>query len=813
MSAVVYRLRAELRRRWLATFLLLVLIAPAGGVVLTAAAGARRTASAYDRLVEETRAWDLLVNPDMGNESALDPERVAALPQVESFGYSPAIATALADAQTLEEIFDGIGVTFAPPDGVAFFEIGRPNVLEGRMPRRDRVDEVLVDRAIADRQGLEPGDALSVVVATSEEVLQVETDPEGFIERYRRGEIGQTITLTVTGIGVAFSELVVDEGFDLPVIVATPAFYREYSDATAGFWGGMVRLRDGASERELRKTIEAMVPDETIEFQSAALVEETVEDAVRPYVVALNLFAVAVGLTALLVIGQALARQRFVDGADDPALQAVGFTRGDLVRVAALRTAIVALGGAAAAATLAWLASRLMPLGPVRDGEPDPGLAFDGFTLGIGALAMVVLVLGLGLLPTRRGARSHATSGNAEGRGRVPAFTQVVARSTATPVASTGVRMAFESGRGRTAVPARTTLVGAVVAVATVVAALTFAAGLDRLLTTPRLFGVTWDVRLAADMTAIEPVTRLVKRDPDIAGAAFVAISRVELDRQSVPAVALDELRGDLQPTLVSGRIPERDDELALGAETRDRLGVDEGDRVTARFGEVVERLTVVGTVVLPGAGNYPGGDKTGLGRGAVLSFDALARLSPPFGNSNFLVRFRDGVDVDATTDRITRRMAERNAFVEVEGIEQPAGVVDLERVRATPVILALMLAALGVATVAHALVTTVRRRRRDLALLKTLGFTRPQVSAAVACQASTVALVALLVGVPVGVAAGRWGWSLLAEAIGTIAEPVTPWVVVLLAVPGALVVTNLVAAVPAWLAGRTRAATALRSE
>jgi ABC-type lipoprotein release transport system permease subunit len=108
-------------------------------------------------------------------------------------------------------------------------------------------------------------------------------------------------------------------------------------------------------------------------------------------------------------------------------------------------------------------------------------------------------------------------------------------------------------------------------------------------------------------------------------------------------------------------------------------------------------------------------------------------------------------------------------------------------------------LVALG--TVTHALVTSVRRRRRDLAVLKTLGFVRGQVAATVAWQASTFAVVALGLGLPLGIAAGRWAWQLTAAALGVASGPVVPLLV------------NLAAAVPGWAAGRLRPATVLRSE
>ena len=122
-------------------------------------------------------------------------------------------------------------------------------------------------------------------------------------------------------------------------------------------------------------------------------------------------------------------------------------------------------------------------------------------------------------------------------------------------------------------------------------------------------------------------------------------------------------------------------------------------------------------------------------------------------------------------------------------------------------------LALLAASALAHLLVTSIRQRRRDLAVLKTLGFVRSQVSAAVAWQATTVAVVALAVGMPLGVALGRWTWSLLVDRIGLGAEPVVPGPALLVGVVGTVLLANLVAAWPGRVAARTRPAVTLRSE
>ena len=123
------------------------------------------------------------------------------------------------------------------------------------------------------------------------------------------------------------------------------------------------------------------------------------------------------------------------------------------------------------------------------------------------------------------------------------------------------------------------------------------------------------------------------------------------------------------------------------------------------------------------------------------------------------------------------------------------------------------VLAVLAVGTLAHVLLTSVRRRRRDLAVLKTLGLTRPEVLRLVAWQATALAAAALLIGVPLGVIAGRQAWAFFANAAGVDARPDVPLSLVLLAVPVTLLLANVIAALPGWTAARLRPATVLHAE
>ena len=128
---------------------------------------------------------------------------------------------------------------------------------------------------------------------------------------------------------------------------------------------------------------------------------------------------------------------------------------------------------------------------------------------------------------------------------------------------------------------------------------------------------------------------------------------------------------------------------------------------------------------------------------------------------------------------------------------------------RALPWALAAFLAVVALIAIVHALVSTVRRRRRDLAVLRTLGLLDRQLSALVLWQAATFAVIGLGLGIPIGLVAGRFVWHEVARGIGVDGTGTIPTVAVLLVVV-VVVVALAVAAVPAHYARRVHPATTL---
>ena len=151
--------------------------------------------------------------------------------------------------------------------------------------------------------------------------------------------------------------------------------------------------------------------------------------------------------------------------------------------------------------------------------------------------------------------------------------------------------------------------------------------------------------------------------------------------------------------------------------------------------------------------------------------------------------------------------------MVYFQEIGRPADVQSLERIRRLPLVLCAVLVGLIAATVVHALGTAVRRRRRDLAVLNVLGASRRALRSIALFQALTVAALAVVVGLPLGVVVGRVAWSAIAEAYGTAAEPVVPVVALGLVATTVVAVAAFAGLVPAARGIRRRLAETLRVE
>ena len=193
-----------------------------------------------------------------------------------------------------------------------------------------------------------------------------------------------------------------------------------------------------------------------------------------------------------------------------------------------------------------------MPIGPARLAEPDPGVSADVTVLAIGVAGIVVVLVAQAGWPAWRLASITNPAGPAAAGapGRPSPVARWLAGAGAPVTAATGVRLAVKPGRGRSAIPVRSTVAGAVLSVMAVTAAVTFGANLLHLVRTPRLYGQDWDIALDVQFSSIPPqmLQRAWDHVPGIASWTSGYNDTVEIGGRVVPAIGLTPGRAGCSP-------------------------------------------------------------------------------------------------------------------------------------------------------------------------------------------------------------------------------------------------------------------------
>jgi hypothetical protein len=828
-----YRFRATFRRRLGGYLALAVLIGLVGGVALGSLTAARRSYASYPEFLASTNPSDLLVVPQTnGPEPGLVHE-LARLPHVRSAeaGEQITAATLTPGGQISTVLITQVELV-ASPDGL-FSDQDRLTITQGRAANPARADEVVATNEAAAILGLHVGSRIPVGIQ---------------LDNARSPQVFRKTDLTVVGIGVLGIQLVHDDidtnraGF----LVGTPALLREYESCCATNSYDGLQLDGGSrSDVPVEQEYEQLIDNPATGYGQLVIydtsaIEAEAQQAIRPEAIALAVFGV-IALVAALVIGtQSISRQLYAGAGQAEVLRALGAAPAATMADGLLGVVGAAVAGSLLAAAVAVGLSPLSLFGPVRQVEQAPGIDVDWTVLGPGMLALtLVLALVAAAVAYRLAPHRAARRVRAAGRG-----SGVVAAALAAGLPASGeagLRFALEQGRGRTAVPVRSVMAGTVLAVAVGIATLTFGTSLSTLISHPALYGWNFDYALYS-IDGYGPVPLrwadpLLAHDPDVAASTGVYFGTVQIDGQTVPAMAAP-VHAAITPRPLTGTALDGPGQIVLGPATLDQLRMRVGDTVTVSEGQIIPpvRLRIAGTAALPTIGDVIGVHAS-MSTGAVFSTQALpprdlTEYGPISGPNAMFIRLRPGVSPaaglrsleqiagqlnrDATSPLATNFIGDIARYVQavsVLPVQRPAEIVNYRSMGAMPAILAGGLAAGAVMGLGLTLIASVRRRRRDFALLKTLGFTRGQLAAVVAWQSTVIAVVGLVIGVPVGIAAGRWLWLAFAHELSAVPDPVIPAGSISLAVVAALVLANLVAALPGRAAARTPAAIVLRAE
>jgi ABC-type lipoprotein release transport system permease subunit len=784
--ATAFLLRAQIRSRWRSWLVLAILAGVVAGTLLATLTGARRTETAYTRFLKESAAFDVAVTngattPDNVNRQ-FDLAEVARLPEVAdaagTYYYS-----AFGTTPSGRRIVPNDLAPLASTDGKFGKTLNRARVLEGRMPIAN--DELAISPLAAQRLRIGVGDTLHLYLGGVDALF---APPPG----------AQPRNFRVVGLVAAQGGFPPLTGGLGPIVLLSPTYAATHPPGAQVL---ALRLRHGNADlASFMRRLARLAPGQHFVTTSSNDFS-AITRSLSVQANALRIAALLAGIVFVLVLAQVLVLVGFSQAADDETLHALGVMRRQLGVLALLRSFVVAGIAMVVAVATAVLLSPLAPVGVGRDAEPHPGVAVNRAYVGLGAVAVLVVVMGMSVAASMFAARRRT---RATTPGRAASVGRVLATMGASTAATTGVTMALEPGRGRSAVPVRSTIVSATLAVAMIAGVLGFTAGLTKLFDHPKLYGWNWDIQVG-DSFAPSQDREAARLDANSAAEA-VAIGtteRVEVRGQQVDLLAIESRKGSITPTMIAGRAAAEPDEIVLGTRTLRDAGRGIGDFVDVALGDTTARYKIVGRAVFP---DFAGSAR--LGDGAQTTFAGVRRLQRDAPADLVLVRVTPDARGAALLDRLAQRPGV-NIYLPVK----PADLAELDRIGGLPSVLAALLAVMAIGTLAYALASSVRRRRRDLAILKVLGFPRAKVSASVAWQANAIAAIAIVIGIPVGIVAGQLAWRLFANQLGVPARPAVSAIALGVVVVATLVLANLTALIPARLAARTRASVALRAE
>jgi putative ABC transport system permease protein len=742
-SVVSTCVRNELRRGP-GSFVIAVLIATvAGGSALLAAAGARRSDSAFPRFLEWSHPIDFATGgaPDDATLAA-DIKTIEHAPFVDAFAHIPIVGAHVRTAKGRELAPFQVAVVGDVDGGVSRGNLALEKVLRGRRADPASPTDATVSFAAADRIGVDVGDPVTLV-------------PD---------EGGKPITVTVVGVVARANEFPTLSGPATSAVVLARAFKQEHPTLfTPGNDGIGVRVKPGTPRADVERWLQSNVRGTDIEDQTK--VTTSIERTIRIETVALWSVAAVLAFVFLIVLAQNLFRQAVGVAGEVSVLKTLGFTRRQVVSLGAARGVFVGVIGAAGAVVIAVVASPLTPVGLARLAEPSPGVRVDGFVMFFGAAAIVVTSALLGVLAAwRAGAPRRAR--------RTPR--KPVPLPAAPPPVAAGLQMIVRPRRQTEARLARVTLASLGLALAAATAVLVMLTSLSHLRSTARLAGATWDgvhqleneKPTAQDLDGAR--ARLAAM-PEVAAVGNGGWTQVVVGDKQIPVQVFDD-DGEIRPAIAAGRAP-RAGELALGADEMRKLHVGIGDhlRVASQPDAPATDIKVVGRSVLISPVFRPSPP----GEGGALTIATLNRLGVPRleAASLLVVRLRPGTDVARAIEQERRALGDGFSFTS----QDRTVVGGVERIQTVPVALVVVLFLLFAAGFVHVLLVSTRGHRRDIAVLRTVGFTRGQVMSMVAAEAASVALLTLAIGVPLGFLAGKFGWSRFADYLRAVAETSAP--------------------------------------
>lgn len=784
---------------------LAAVIAVVTAAVLASAAGAHRTVGVLDTYLAATDARDLGavvlsldLATDIGKAESLR-DAVASVDGVTgvttTYGYFvlPAVDT--------EANADADFILTSSPDG-RFETMDRASILRGRMPADEAVDEVALNETAADALGFDLGDTLDIATLSPETIAGLFAGTAGL-----DGEPdGPPLALRVVGVVRTGEELSATIDVANAIGITSPAFASAYEGRVGRSVMVLAITTDpGTDVDAIQKVLDEQVGDGGEAF--AAPIEDQfvgeVTRAHRTLAAGIAVFSLVAAAAGLLAIGQAVSRQNLLRAPADQIARGLGATRRERVLAVGLPTGFAIGIGVVVGALGAMALSPLFPLSIARRAELSPGFQIDPLVLGVGTALIAASCLAWTTLSARHIVARTATPPPT--RAHRSRLASTISGWGLPASAVVGLRSVAEPGRGPTAVPARSAVLGAAVAISGVIAIATFVTSVRAAESEPARYGWAWSSSPEVQDQDAPRAAAAISSDPDVAAVGVLHGATLQVEGETMYSYALDVEHGSIEFTVLDGHLPTGPHEIALGRRTLDALGLSVGGSVEVMSPSGKgDELNVVGVVVPPLV------DGTDPGKGAVLTVDGLDAIRAETPSSYLVMTYETGIDRDAVETRLADEYG--LSFTAGDGAA-PGQVQQLDGMRDVLLALTAFLAVVGVIGLIHFLAVSVRRRRGQYAILRAMGFVGGQVRWAVAWQAAIATGIGAVIGVPVGVIIGRSAWLLAVREVAMVDDPATPWMAMTVVVVAALVGAAALSLGPGWYAARGRPAAILRTE
>ena len=762
---------ADLRHRWVQTALVFFVVAAAATVLMLALTVWRASSEPYEQALDEANgphAWLFGDRSDLLRIAERDGVVGAAGPYTVSFNFSVTVGTERHPVRFWDT-------------GAELPEVSPVLLTEGRWLVPDGRDEVVIDAGFAREAGFDVGD--EIVVAD---------------------EAGRTV-LHIVGVA-ANLERAPYPVWGPAVFHALPSTMEHLIHGRVNAWMLGVRLEDGAASERFITQVRADYP--SVITGSWQEVRDGVNDVNTGNVVLLGVFSGFALLAVGFIIANAIGGQVLAQSREIGLLKAVGFTPGQVTGLFVLENMMIAVPAALVGGVLGFGLSPLF-LGSVAslfDASVFPTfdpLVSGTVVAGVGLITMVFTAVPAWRAGRLSTLRTLTTGVMAEGsRPSLPA--KIASRLRLPPLLVIAVKDAFSRPLRAMLTIGALTLVVITVAFALTIDA-TFVAAQDDPV---RLGGPPFELQVEPRTMSNDGAEALVKAQPEI--ERYVKRAWFEVDiPERYQHVGTWGLAGDYREIgypIHEGRMFSGPGEAVLGLGLARELDLGVGDTITfLLWGETRLELPVVGTYV----------EDNDRGRRIMFDLATVEEIVPDPGFVNFGVKVVSGTDAETVRQSLQRH---GGGGIDVDNLAQD-WVDSLQEnrreIRAIAFSLNGVLLAVAVVSLLTSLLFTVRERQRDVGILKSIGLTPVQVVSAFVMGSAVFALLAAVIGLPVGVFLTNVLIDFAAQEDGLpkgIAEtPSAGWL--LLVVPLTVAVTVIGSALPAMQAGRSRIIDALRYE